>query len=195
MIACAAVASAAEGAAPDGAAGVSPRFTEEPRYARPFVHAAALFTTMRTVEAFLWPHPFAETHAIGERWAETFTTAPRFDPKRRAFEWDGDAWYINAVGHTLLGMELHFRARQCGFGWAGSLAFTTGASAVWEYLFEGNAVRASALDLVWTPLAGLALGEARYALFRAAPKNFFVRFLVDPLGGLDHAVTGEACGF
>jgi hypothetical protein len=168
---------------------------DEPRYARPFIHATALFTTMRTVEVFLWPHPFAETHAIGQRWGETFTTAPRFDPKRRAFEWDGDAWYINAIGHSLLGMELHFRARTCGFGWAGSLAFTTGASAVWEYIFEGNAVRASALDLVWTPLAGLGLGEARYALFRAAPKSFFVRFLIDPLGGLDHAITNDACGW
>jgi hypothetical protein len=167
----------------------------EPRYVRAIVHTSALFITMRTTEAVIWPHPFAETSEIGARWGETFTTAPRFDPSRRFFEWDGDAWYINAIGHSLLGMELHFRARMCDFGWAGSLAYSAASSAVWEYAFEGNAVRASALDLVWTPLAGLALGEARYALFRALPRNFVVRFLVDPLGGIDHAITDNACGW
>jgi hypothetical protein len=168
--------------------------SDDPRIARAVIHSSALFVTMRTTEAFLWPHPFAETDQLGARWKETFTTAPRFDPSRRFFEWDGDAWYINAIGHTLLGMELHFRARQCNFGVTGSVIYSTLASAVWEYGFEGNAVRASALDLVWTPLAGLGLGEARYALFRAAPKNFLVRFLVDPLGGLDQAITHDACG-
>jgi hypothetical protein len=165
------------------------------------VHTTLLFTTMRTVETFLWPHPFAETEHFAERWGETFTTWPKFDPKERTFEWDGDRWWINAVGHSLLGMELHFRARQCDFGWLGSLGYTAAASAVWEYAFEGNSVRASGLDLVWTPLAGLVLGEARYALFRAAsraeygPWRSLARFAIDPLGGVDQALTGNACNF
>lgn len=173
----------------------------EPRIARTVVHTTLLFTTMRTVEIFLWPHPFAETDQLGERWGETFTTWPKFDPDRRAFEWDGDRWWINAVGHSLLGMELHFRARQCDFGWLGSFGYTAAASAVWEYAFEGNAVRASGLDLVWTPLAGLMLGEARYALFRAASRaepgawRSIARFAIDPLGGVDHAITSNACNF
>lgn len=178
----------------------APEPDASPRFVPPLVHAAALMTTMRTVEWFLWPHPFAETEGFAAQWKDSFTHAPKFDPSRRAFEWDGDRWWINAVGHTLFGSELYLRSRACEFGWAGALAWTAGTSAVWEYGFEGNGVRPSAFDLVWTPLAGLALGELRYALLRAAsraPGGFrtVARVVVDPLGGLDHAITGRACGW
>lgn len=171
----------------------------EPRFVPPLVHAAALMTTMRTTEWFLWPHPFAETESFGAQYRDSFTHWPKFDPSRRAFEWDGDRWWINVVGHTLFGSELYLRARQCHFGLTGALAWTAGASALWEYAFEGNGVRPSALDLVWTPLAGLALGEARLALFRAASGrsgwSTLARIVIDPLGGLDQAATGRACGW
>lgn len=168
--------------------------------APPLVHALALMTTMRTVEWYLWPYPFARTESFGAQWKDSFTHAPKFDPSLRAFEWDGDRWYINAVGHSLLGSELYLRARACDFGWAGALAWTAGASAVWEYGFEGNGVRPSGLDLVWTPLAGLLLGEARHQLLRVTrarqgPLRTVASALVDPLGGLDHVVTGRACGW
>mgnify|MGYP000856152690 CR=1 FL=1 len=58
------------------------------------------------------------------------TRPPLFDPKRRAFEWDGDPWTINVIGHGLMGSELYVRARACSFGWAGSLAFAAGARQV-----------------------------------------------------------------
>lgn len=171
-----------------------------PRFVPPLVHAAALMTTMRTVEWFLWPHPFAETEYFAWHYNDSFSHAPKFDPSQRAFEWDGDRWWINVVGHSLFGSELYLRARSCHFGVTGALAWTAGASAVWEYAFEGNGVRPSALDLVWTPLAGLALGEVRYALFRAASQGQgawrnIARAVLDPLGGIDHAVTGRACGW
>lgn len=175
--------------------------SEPPRFVPPLVHAGALMTTMRTVEWFLWPTPFAESDRFVERWGDSFTHAPKFDASRRPFEWDGDRWWINAVGHTLFGSELYLRARACHFGWAGALAWTTGASAVWEYAFEGNGVRPSAFDLVWTPVAGLLLGEARHALFRAASQQrgsvwaTLARIGLDPLGGLEHAATGRACGW
>lgn len=170
-----------------------------PRFVPPLVHAAALMTAMRTTEWFLWPHPFAETEGFLPQWKDSLTHAPRFDPSRRAFEWDGDRWWINVVGHTLFGSELHLRARQCDFGVLGALAWTASASAVWEYAFEGNGVRPSALDLVWTPLSGLALGEARLGLFRLAGRSgtwsSVARALIDPLGGIDHLATGHACGW
>ena len=172
----------------------------EVRAATPVAHALAMFSVVRGAEAWLYPEPFADfgSRALALRWRETVTRPPLFDPKRRAFEWDGDPWTINVIGHGLMGSELYARARACSFGWAGSLAFAAGASAVWEYAFEGNGVRPSALDLVYTPLAGFALGEARFQLYRVAQRlegptaRFAVRTLVDPFGELERAL-GARC--
>lgn len=162
-----------------------------PRYlAEPVLHTVALFTAVRGTEAYLYPEPFAETRprVVLEGYGATFTHAPLFDRSAPAFRWDGDPWPINVVGHALLGSEVHLRARSCGFGVLPSLAFTAVASAVWEYGFEGMGVRASAQDLVYTPLAGLALGELRFALAGLASRRLVpwarttVRFVVDPFG-------------
>jgi hypothetical protein len=165
---------------------------EEIRVLPPIIHGLALLTTLRITEAILYPDPFAK----GRYWRETFDKPPVFDTSRRAFEWDGDRWEINVIGHGLMGSELYVRARLCGFGALGSLAWTAGASAVWEYGFEGNAVRPSALDLVWTPLAGMALGELRYRVVRAADKRDWgvIRALFDPFGEIEHTITHRACG-
>ncbi len=166
-----------------------------PHWVAPIVHTTVLLTTMRVTEAYLWPHPFAEPRDFGDHYRETFTKAPIFDSHQRAFEWDGDRWTINVIGHGLLGSELYMRARTCEFGWAGSLAFAAGSTVAWEYLFEGNGVRPSALDLVYTPLAGLVLGEGRYQVWRAAAGienatwRGVVRALVDPLGELERATV------
>lgn len=172
----------------------------EVRAATPVAHALAMFTMVRGAEAWLYPEPFADfgSRALALRWKDAVTRPPLFDPKRRAFEWDGDPWTINVIGHGLMGSELYVRARACSFGWAGSLAFAAGASAVWEYAFEGNGVRPSALDLVYTPLAGFALGEARFQLYRIAHKlegpaaRFAARTLVDPFGELERSL-GAGC--
>ncbi len=173
-----------------------------PRFGPPVVHALALFTTMRATEAWLWPDPFAESDlsVIGAHYREAWTKPPIFDASRGAFEWDGDAWWLNGIGHGVLGTELYLRARVCGFGVLGSFAWAAGASATWEYVFEASGVRPSALDLVWTPVAGLVFGEARYRLLRAAgaiadaPLRRFVRGAIDPFGEIEHAITGRACG-
>lgn len=159
----------------------------------PVLHALTLFTTVRVAEAVIWPDPFAETDLgeWGRHYREAFTRLPLFDPDRPAFSWDGDRWEINVIGHGLMGSELYLRARQCHFGWGGAFAFTAGATAVWEYGFEANGVRPSGQDLVFTPVAGLALGEARYQLWNAAdgieprPLRFFVRTVLDPFGELE----------
>ncbi|MGZ3421462.1 MAG: DUF3943 domain-containing protein [Polyangiales bacterium] len=165
---------------------------EELRFGPPIVHALLLFTTLRITEAILYPDPFAKRRY----WRETFNEPPVFDTSRAAFEWDGDRWEINVFGHGLMGSELYIRARLCGFGALGSLAWAAGTSAVWEYGFEGNAVRPSALDLVWTPIAGMALGEVRYRVVRAAVKRDWgvIRVIFDPFGEIEHVITGKACG-
>ena len=86
-----------------------------------------------------------------------------------------------------MGSELYIRARLCNFGALGSLAWAAGTTAVWEYGFEGNAVRPSALDLVWTPLAGMALGELRYRVVRAAHMRGWsvIRAVFDPFGEVE----------
>ena len=166
-----------------------------PSWTPPVVHTLALFSVMRVSEAILWPHPFAQTSDFGRHYQEAFTKPPIFDSSRRAFEWDGDHWTINVIGHGLLGSELYLRARTCGFGWAGSLAFAAGSTVVWEYAFEGNGVRPSLLDLIYTPLSGLVLGEARHYAWRSADDisdptwRAVVKAIVDPLGELERATV------
>ncbi|HET9956373.1 MAG TPA: DUF3943 domain-containing protein [Polyangiaceae bacterium] len=165
----------------------------------PVAHTAALFTGMRLTEAYLWPSPFAESPAKwGKHYADAFTQPPVFHPDRRAFEWDGDRYTINVFGHGLLGSELFYRARRCNSGFWGALLFATSASAVWEYGFEANGVRPSALDLVYTPIAGLALGEARYWGQHAARSihspgvRWIVTALLDPFGEFERGL-GAPC--
>lgn len=167
----------------------------------PVLHTTAMFTIMRHAEAVLWPHPFAETAParVAQSYERAYTMPPLFDTSRRAFEWDHDPWAVNVIGHGLLGSELYLRARTCHFGWAGSLAFAAGASAIWEYVFEASGVRPSALDLVYTPLAGLLLGEARYLAYRGAQSmrargaRGVLSALVDPFGELERRAMGSPC--
>jgi hypothetical protein len=164
----------------------------------PAVHGLALMTVMRATEAVLWPDPFARPRWFGAHYEEAFTRPPKFDERRSFMRWDGDPLFVNTVLHGLFGSELYLRARQCRLGWGGALAFAAATSAVWEYAFEANGVRPSAQDLVYTPLMGLALGEARYLLHRAAGGMWSpvargaVRAVLDPLGELER-LAGTDC--
>jgi hypothetical protein len=171
---------------------------ERPDIVVPLAHVATLMTVMRVTETFLWPDPFARSEHFAAHYGEAFTKPPIFDSSRSAFEWDGDPWYVNTLGHGLFGSELYMRARTCHLPWYGALAFAAASSAVWEYGFEANGVRPSALDLVYTPLAGMLLGEARYVGWTAARRiegpalRGTVRALLDPFGELERAL-GTGC--
>lgn len=165
----------------------------------PTLHGVGLLGAQRVGASVLWSRAFAldDGAALARQFARAYTEPPKFDPGRRPFEWDGDWWVINVVGHGLMGSELYLRARQCGHGPWASLAFTAAASAAWEYLVEAWHVRPSALDLVWTPLAGMGLGELRRAVWRwagGAPRaaRVIVRAVVDPFGELERAL-GTRC--
>lgn len=173
----------------------------EPRWTEPVLHAAATFTVLRTAEALFWPAPFAEfsAEALGARLGAAYGRPPLFDASRPAFRWDGDPLIINLGGHALLGSELYARARLCRFSPALALVFTAAASAVWEYGYEATGVRPSAQDLIYTPLAGAALGEVRFRLFQAASRlrapgpRKVARALLDPLGELERDAFRLRC--
>jgi len=175
-----------------------PAVDAAPMFAVPIVHGLALMSVMRLSESFLYPDPFSRTRYFGAHYEEAFTRPPIFDASRRAFEWDGDPWTINVLGHGLFGSELYLRARACHLPWYGALVFAGVASTLWEYGFEGNGVRPSALDLVYTPLAGMVLGEGRYLVWRSAREvelpalRHVVRAAVDPFGELERAF-GAGC--
>ena len=174
--------------------------TEDTRWVVPTVHALGLMTGMRIGAAILWPEPFADTSLsrMGESYERAYTTWPRWESERHFFEWDGDHWSINAVGHGLFGSELYLRARTCGQSPPLALAFTAAGSAVWEYGFEANAVQPSALDLVYTPAAGIVFGELRYFGWTAASRlnhrtwRGILKAVLDPLGEFERAL-GTVC--
>ena len=164
----------------------------------PALHGLALMTVMRATETVLWPDPFARPQHFAAHYERAFTEPPKFDSSQPFMRWDGDPLFINVVGHGLFGSELYLRARQCRFGWAGAFAFAAATSAGWEVGFEANGVRPSAQDLLYTPVMGLALGEARYALHRAArhlesaAARSVARAVLDPFGELERA-AGAGC--
>lgn len=175
---------------------------DAPVWSVPVLHSTTLMLAMRSTEAVIWPEPFAFTGAQISAWPmryeRAFTEPPKLDLDRPWFEWDGDPWPINVVGHALFGSELFLRMRTCRHRVPLALAFTAGASALWEYGFEANGVQPSGLDLVWTPVAGLLLGELRYAGWLLAGEASSpglrrgLRVLLDPLGELERAL-GTPC--
>jgi len=166
----------------------------------PTLHALGLMTTMRLSEAYLWPRPFAETSRfeLAVHYHDAYSRPPLWDSSLPLFQEDGDRWQINVFGHGLFGSELYLRARTCRFPPWQALLFSGIASASWEYGFEASGVRPSALDLTFTPLAGLVLGEARFQTWRAVgrmrsgPLRTALSAVVDPLGDLER-VFGAPC--
>ncbi|WP_437761188.1 DUF3943 domain-containing protein [Sorangium sp. So ce281] len=193
-----------EGAPPAGMPLVRQRaaaVAEEPAWAPPIVHTLAVLTVTRSVEAVLWPEPFADfrLEQWGHHYGEALTKPPIFDAAQPAFRWDHDPWPINVVGHGLLGSEMYLRARICRFGAPAALAFAIAGTHLWEYGYEANGVRPSALDLVYTPLAGVLLGELRFATWRAAgsiesaPARLILRALMDPFGEIERGAGVFGC--
>ncbi|MEZ4229930.1 MAG: DUF3943 domain-containing protein [Polyangiaceae bacterium] len=172
---------------------------DEPNLLVPSLHAGGLLLGMRLGEAYIWPDPFADpVSSWGEHYEAALTQPPKWDSDAPPFEWDGDPWYINVVGHGLFGSELYLRARHCRLGVVGSLLFTAAGSTVWEYGVEANGVRPSGFDLWFTPLSGVVVGEARYWAWRASGSvrqkalRGILQALFDPLGELER-FAGTPC--
>jgi hypothetical protein len=165
------------------------------------VETLSLLVVMRATEAYLWPNPFSfrQIDEWPDRYRVAFTLPPKFDTSRRFMEWDGDDWTINVLGHGLFGSELYLRPRRCGFGWLGSLGYAAAASALWEYGFEANGVRPSGVDLWYTPLSGIVIGEARFQLWRLSGKvndatwRSILGAVADPIGEFAVGLVGAPC--
>lgn len=167
----------------------------------PTLHTIGLMGAMRLSLSILWPdsYPLLEFDAAEKHLREAYTLPPEFDRHRNLFESDGDPWTLNVIGHGLFGSEVYQRFRRCGHGpWAALLA-TTVASTAWEYGPEALHQRPSAIDLSLTPVLGIALGEARFQLFRAARGDSqetgalrrMLMILIDPLGEAERALGTE----
>lgn len=81
---------------------------------------------------------------------------------RGGFEWDGDNFPINHLGHAYQGAHYHMGARAAGFGFWGSLPFVFLGSLQWELFMENT--RPAYNDMIVTVLAGAAVGEVFYRL-------------------------------
>lgn len=100
--------------------------------------------------------------------ADVYDSGPSFNNFERAFtrgpRWDPDTPVFNFALHPLWGSETYLRARESNLGVAGSLAFSLGMSATWEYLLESWVEHPSTQDLVFTTGLGWGIGELRYRL-------------------------------
>lgn len=171
----------------------------EPSWTIPILHASGQLAAQRVGAMLLWRDAFSLSDGARDLafLRDAYTKPPKFDPHAKLFEWDGDRWEINVIGHGLMGSELYLRARTCGHGPLASLAFTAVASTTWEYAIEVWNARPSLNDLVWTPLAGMAIGELRYVIWSGvkglgpAPRGV-VRAVVDPFGSLERWI-GTRC--
>jgi hypothetical protein len=171
----------------------------EPNWTIPILHASGQLAAQRVGAMILWPEAFSLSDT-GRDWRflkDAYTNPPKFDPHARWFEWDGDRWQINVIGHGLMGSELYLRARTCGHDVLASLGFAAAASATWEYAIEVWNARPSLNDLIWTPLAGMALGELRFVIWKGArtfapAPRVLVRAVVDPFGSLERWI-GTRC--
>jgi hypothetical protein len=174
------------------------------RWDVPLAHTAGLVVGMRASLSLLWPRHY-DPSRLREGFShlrEAYTRPPEFHRDLPLLESDGDPWLLNTVGHGLFGSEVYSRARHCGQSPAAAFLATFLASTAWEYTLEAFHQRPSAVDLVWTPLAGALLGEGRYRLHRAlvqgggpspgtARKVLF--FVVDPLGEAERRLLGAGC--
>lgn len=170
----------------------------------PALHTAGVMLGMRVSLSVRWPRDFDPTRVREslQQLRHSYTRAPDFRPHASAFEWDGDPWFLNTVGHGLFGAEVYTRSRQCGHDPLPSLLATTLASTAWEYGIESWHKQPSAQDLVWTPLAGALLGEGRFQLHRWLSTSHgghpgavrtVLMFVVDPLGELERRVLDTDC--
>ena len=183
---------------------VLPELDRRARWRVPVTHTASLFIGMRVGLSVLWPRAYdpSRLDASAQHLAAAYTRPPQFRRGAPLLESDGDPWLLNTVGHGLFGAEVYGRFRQCGHAPVAAFLAAATASTAWEYGPEAFHQRPSALDLVWTPVAGALIGELRVTALRAltpspgarpGPVRAVLRTLVDPLGTLERTVLGTGC--
>lgn len=172
-----------------------------PRWLVPTLHAGGLLLVLRAGASLAWPQTYDLTRVSrnAHTFARSWSSPPDLDTRRGFFEWDGDPWPINLVGHGLMGSELYLRYREAHHPWWAAGLMTLAFTFVWEYLIEAWHKQPSGIDLLWTPTGGALLGEGRYQLYRLARRRLrpsagrhVLLYLLDPLGQLERDVLGLA---
>jgi hypothetical protein len=164
----------------------------------PAAHAGGLLLAMRLSVGVAWPDAYDPTRFSSERrqLRLAYTRPPELRRGRGLLVSDGDPAWLNGAGHGLFGSEVYGRTRQCGHGAVAAFLTTAAASVAWEYGLEAPYKRPSAIDLVWTPVVGGVLGEARFRLhrwLRARGSAGWVLFAVDPFGETERRVASTGC--
>lgn len=162
----------------------------------PFVRIAALESIMVVASAALWPESYSPLKT-GKNWKqfkESWTNPPNYVYDTNILGSDGDWWYFNLLAHGILGSELYLAARDWGYRPVTAGLFAIYTSFVWEYMVEGWFRLPSTVDLFWTPLAGILIGELRFLGVKAAYKiknqrvSLLVRIMLNPLGELERTI-------
>lgn len=169
-----------------------------PAWRVPAAHAGGLLVGMRVAVGVLWPEAYDPTRfrLESEQLRLAYTRPPELLADRNLLESDGDPWWLNGFGHGLFGSEIYGRTRQCGHAPLAAFLAAAAVSVAWEYGLEAPHKRPSAIDLVWTPVAGGLLGEGRFRLHRwlkARGSAAWLLFAVDPLGESERRLLGAGC--
>ena len=98
-----------------------------------------------------------------ESWYENVSQVPEYP--------DGDGWFLNYVGHPIMGAHMYIFARHQGYKFYEAFGFSTMGSLVWEYAFEGPFERVSTSDMLVTSTLGSVFGEALYFLYRKIDRS------------------------
>ena len=118
---------------------------------------------------------------------------------RSGFEWDNDRYFMNQLGHPYQGGLSFNAARNNGFTFLQSTAFTVAGSFLWEYC--GEKEPPSINDMITTSVAGTLFGECSHRLAnrvldnsdrgaRRVLREATAAFL-NPLQGLERLLTGK----
>ncbi|MDZ4198853.1 MAG: DUF3943 domain-containing protein [Kiritimatiellia bacterium] len=123
----------------------------------------------------------------------------RFEDGFRRFpRQDDDGWVFNYVLHPWVGSEYYLAARNRGWGFWSSMAYSAALSAHFEFFAENFLQPPSANDLWVTPVVGALVGEARFLLKERArnhPENRSrVRAWIMLLDPVDFSVGGAPDG-
>lgn len=136
-------------------------------------------------------------------WSEEVKETWEFDNYRKNLAhvtWDRDKWWINYILHPYWGGTYYVRARNRGYDQQASVWYSVLLSTLYEFGSEALFERASAQDLIVTPLGGYFFGEymmkargkvrekmAAKAELTAYDKTLMV--VSDPLGWINYKTS------
>lgn len=114
--------------------------------------------------------------------------------------WDGDKSWINYILHPYWGGTYYVRARNRGYDQRASMWYSVLLSTLYEFGSEALFERASAQDLIVTPLGGYFFGEymmkarakVQAKIAAKATPSFYDKTLMiatDPLGWINHKTS------